>query len=130
MPEWMQRGRPVVASARGTVVSLEPLVIECEVPSPPLPPAPPFAPTGAAAASPPAPDPRTAEPEVFRVTVTTDEDTRVLKLVDSSFEDIQMGEEVAVQGPAGRRGMMAFLVVVGVQPGMMPPVIEGPGPRG
>jgi hypothetical protein len=67
---------------------------------------------------------------VFRVTVTADEQTRVLKLVDSSFEDIQMGEEVAVQGPAGRRGMMAFLVVVGVQPGMMPPVIEGPGPRG
>ena len=88
------------------MVALEPLTIECRVP---VPPPMPFSAPGAGDSS------ALPEPEAVTITIATDEDTRVLKVVDSSFEDIQMGENVMAAGRREDATFVARVVVVGTQ---------------
>lgn len=115
-------GGPPFASARGKVVNLQPLTIECQIP---MPPPPPFAPSQPGT---PAPLP---EPQTVRITIAADEDTRVLNIVDSSFEDIRMGQEVVAAGRREPRGVLrARLVMVGVQLEQFLPRFGGLGGAG
>jgi len=103
------------ATARGKVVDLNPLTIECQVPVPPA------APSAGG-------QPEVPVEQTVRVKIATDENTRVLKIVNSSFQDIKVGEEVAAAGPRGERGVLkAGLVYVGAG---LEGIIPGLGGRG
>lgn len=103
------------ATARGKVVDLSPLTIECQVPVPPAVPS-----AGG--------QPEVPVEQTVRVKIATDENTRVLKIVNSSFEDIKVGEEVAAAGPRWQGEVLkAGLVYVGAD---LEGIIPGLGGRG
>lgn len=120
MPGLPPLGTEPSASARGKLVSLQPLTIEYHIP---LPPPPPFNPAGSATPSP------LPQPQIVKVTIAADDHTRVTKIVDSSFDDIRMGEEVLATGQREPTAVLsAGSVIVGERLEEFLPRFEGLAP--